>query len=338
MKTRRDTLIGLLPEDSVLISSPENIRYYSGFTGEGYLAKTASKPWTILTDGRYTTQAGRECPDLPLGKSSELEEFFSDADSTAIEGTLSVAEYEKLNGGVIETEIIDSLRRVKTDDELEKIRRAEEIGDAAFSYIIALLEPGITERTIATELEFFLKSNGAESLSFDTIAASGPNSSMPHAVPGNRKLESGDFLTLDFGCKYEGYCSDMTRTVVIGRATDEMKEVYDIVLDANMKAIDEIKPGMKCSDADAIAREYIKSKGYGEYFNHSLGHSLGLAIHEKPMLSPRDNSILEENMVVTVEPGIYIPDKFGVRIEDLVVITKTGVEVISKSDKTLMEI
>jgi len=227
-------------------------------------------------------------------------------------------------------------RMIKDETELQTIAKAEAIGDAAFTHILDYVKPGVTEADIALEIEFFMKRQGASKLSFDTIVASGPNSSMPHAQVTNRKLQMGDFVTMDFGCVYQGYCSDMTRTVAIGEPTEEMRKVYQIVFDANIRAMEAIREGVKCNEIDAVARDYIKSQGYGDYFGHGLGHGVGLDIHEEPRFSPKCDVITKENMVITDEPGIYLPGRFGVRIEDLVVVKKDGYEKLSHSDKQLI--
>jgi len=215
---------------------------------------------------------------------------------------------------------------------------AARIADKAFNRICKLIKPGITERDIALELEFYMKKLGATSTSFTSIVASGERSALPHGTATDKKIKEGEFLTLDFGCVYNGYCSDMTRTVVIGKANERQREIYSVVLEAQEKALKYIKPGVKGCDVDRVARDIIKEKGFGQYFGHGLGHSLGLEIHESPRLSPTSNDILQEGMVVTDEPGIYIPDFGGVRIEDLVLVTATGFEVLSNSPKELIEL
>lgn len=222
------------------------------------------------------------------------------------------------------TSIINKIRAIKDKSELEIIKVAQEITEAGFDYICTQLAPGKKEKDMALELETYMKKQGATGLSFDTILVSGKNSSLPHGVPGEKLIEAGDFVTMDYAASYNGYCTDMTRTVAIGHATDEMKKVYDIVLKSQLMALEAIKAGAVCRDIDKIARDYIYSKGYEGCFGHGLGHSYGLEIHETPMLNMRDTSILEEGMLMTVEPGIYLPDKFGVRIEDTVYITKDG--------------
>lgn len=234
------------------------------------------------------------------------------------------------------TKIVEDLRAIKDAGELEIIKVAQQITEAGFDYICTQLAPGKKERDMALELETFMKKNGADGLSFDTILVSGKNSSLPHGVPGEKLIEKGDFVTMDYAAAYGGYCTDMTRTVAIGYATDEMKKVYDIVLKSQLMAIDAIKAGAVCSDIDKIARDYIYSNGYEGCFGHGLGHSYGLEIHESPRLSPSDSSVLQEGVLMTVEPGIYLPDKFGVRIEDTVFVTKDGCVNLTHSPKELI--
>lgn len=376
--------------DIVFIDSPENLYYYTGFTGGEALFvmmvhkrnsnvdkrdkgnKLCSKNMCIITDSRYYEQVEKECPDIPLVRLNNstyievIKNIISGKDvspnideltegikcivkdvsnkqlNIAIEASMNLSRYLKLDAALdkhklrVASDIIDKPRMVKDDNELGLLKRAEQIGDEAFDHILTILKPGITECEISLELEFFMKKQGASKLSFDTIVASGPNSSMPHAQVTDRVVQNGDFVTMDFGCVYKGYCSDMTRTVAVGTPTDEMKKVYQIVLDANLRAMDGIKAGVKCSDIDALARGYISDKGYGDYFGHGLGHSVGLQIHEEPRFSPKCDVITEENMVITDEPGIYLPGKFGVRIEDLVVVRKDGYERLSKSPKELI--
>jgi len=198
--------------------------------------------------------------------------------------------------------------------------------------------PGIKENDIAAEIDYQMKKKGADKPSFDTIVVSGEKSAMPHGKPGERRLKKGDFVTLDFGAVYKGYHADFTRTVVIGKASKKQKKIYEIVKKAQEEAINRIKPGMLCKEADSIAREVIKKEGYGKYFGHSLGHGVGLEIHELPRLSFLSNSKIRENSVVTIEPGVYLPDFGGVRIEDTVVVRKNGIEVLTKFTKELIEI
>ncbi len=343
-------LNGILNEvEAVLITSPYNMRYFSGFSGgEGALLIEKNKR-ALFTDSRYIEIAGKEATDFEVilkRKASDLTDYINDnkIKTIAIEDSfLTVFDLKQLKSQtdcvfIEKGKEIDDIRIIKEPFEIEKIKMAEEIGDKAFSHILGYIKDGITEIEIAAELEYFMKKQGAEKTSFDTIAISGKKTSMPHGTPSDKKLQSGDFITLDFGCVYKGYCSDMTRTVVLGKANEKQKEIYNIVLSAQLKGLEAIRSGVSCAKADKEARDIIEKAGYGEYFGHSLGHGVGLLIHESPNLSPRSEMILKENMVVSCEPGIYIPDFGGVRIEDLVVVNKEGCTILSKSHKNLIEI
>ncbi len=233
-------------------------------------------------------------------------------------------------------EKISKLRSVKDDSELELIKSAQKITDEAFDYILGRIGEGKTEKELALELEFYMRSHGADKVSFDIIFVGGKNTSMPHGVPSDYKLFKGDLITIDFGADVNGYKSDMTRTVALGRITEEQNKVYNIVLEAQQKAIEQIREGIACCEIDKAARDIIKSYGYGDYFGHALGHSVGLDIHESPNFSPKCSTILKEGMILSVEPGIYLPEKFGVRIEDLVYVTKNGSINLTKSKKSLI--
>ena len=339
-----------------LAARPANIRYISGFAGtESYLYLSAERA-VILTDSRYTLQAekeGKNCGVRTIGKGTGYGELLAQLLSEDGVRTLGFEEDALLYGTAAELQeksglpagqwkplagALSTLRAVKSAEEIHKIEEAERIGDAAFSYILEELKPGVTELQIAAKLEYFMKSHGAEGTSFDTIAASGLHSAMPHAVPTDKPLEKGDFVTMDFGCRYQGYCSDMTRTVVIGKADARQKEIYQVVLEAQEAALASLRPGMTGAEGDRLARAVIEEAGYGEYFGHSLGHSVGLEIHEKPALSSREETVLAPGMIETVEPGIYIPDFGGVRIEDLVVLTEDGVRNLTRSPKNLIEL
>ena len=364
------------PVDAVLIKHPSNLYYYTGFTGGEAMflmpvnadimstyalelagisndSQAITNDWPdgyVITDSRYYEQVEKECAGLTLvkwekkGMAETIQELMVEDKKIHIvlEDDMNLAQYMKLTQVCrnclfsLGSKWIQMPRMVKDEEELAQIEQAEHIGDAAFSHILDILKPGVSEREIALELEFFMKKQGASKLSFDTIVASGPNGSMPHAQVTDRLLQSGDFVTMDFGCVYQGYCSDMTRTVAIGTPTDEMKKVYQIVLDANVRAMEQIAAGQKCSDIDAVARGYIAKQGYGAYFGHGLGHGVGLDIHEEPRFSPKCDVITTENMVITDEPGIYLPGQFGVRIEDLVVVKENGYRKLSQSEKQLI--
>lgn len=227
---------------------------------------------------------------------------------------------------------------IKNEKEIESISKAAALGDRCFSYILGYIKPGMSEKQVAAEIERFLYDNGAEGLAFDTICVSGENSNQPHGVPSDKIIEKGEFLTLDFGAVIDGFCGDMTRTIAIGSASSEMRNVYAVVLEAQLAAADFIKAGVRCFDADKIARDIITKAGYGEYFPHGLGHGVGTEVHEPPTLNSKSAEVLEKDMVVTIEPGIYIPDKFGVRIEDLAIVTDFGIinKVESKKDLIIL--
>ena len=344
--------------DAILITDPYNLRYYTGFRGgEGTALITKKGSAILITDSRYTEAAGKECYGgfkvLQFGAgvsvSELLKKYIKDEEIHTLgfeNKSISFSMYSVFVNNLCDsdtkmTEINDMLlvpRQIKTPEEIELLREAEHIGDMAFDDILGILKPGMTELEVAAELEYSMKKHGAEGFSFDTIAASGVNSSMPHAIPSEKKLEMGEFLTMDFGCVYKGYCSDMTRTVCIGKADDDMRKIYNIVLSAQLRVLDELRPGMMCKDVDKIARDYIAAQGYGDYFGHGLGHGVGLYIHESPAFNTRDTSIVKPGMIETDEPGIYLPGRFGVRIEDMILITDDGCESLAHSPKELIEL
>lgn len=354
IKRELEKILCELELDAVMITDRYNMRYIASYRGEGVILYT-NKAKYVLTDSRYTEQVERECEGYEcvdiagIGYAGNIRQILEKIKKPGIKVrvgfenfSIGYRDYSEYNEKVDCAEFIpvdgrlDAIREVKTDEEIEKLRTAESIGDAAFKHILGYLREGITERNVALELEYYMKKNGAEGLSFDTIAASGKNSSMPHAIPTDKKLENGDFLTMDFGCLYDGYCSDMTRTVAIGNASDSMRKVYDIVLKAQMESMKCIKAGAWCNEVDAVARRVIADAGYGNCFGHGLGHSVGLFIHENPRFSPKCKAVLKPGMVITVEPGIYLPGQFGVRIEDLVAVTENGFINLTESDKSLI--
>ena len=342
--------------DAMLITDPYNMRHLSGFRGgEGalYISRTQQ---VLITDSRYTEQAGKESDftviEENMGHKREqilLECIQKEEKASGIamgyeDQSLLCAQFDKLKAALpVESWVplggsVDALRRIKTEEELEYIARAEAIGDQAFAAVLKKIQPGMTELQLAAELEYEMKKAGAEGTSFSTIVASGLNSSMPHAIPGTKKLEEGDFITMDFGCLVNGYCSDMTRTVVLGKASEKQKEIYQVVLKAQLAALDAIREGVTGKSVDKVARDIIAEAGYGDCFGHGLGHSVGLFIHENPRLSPSDDTVLQAGMTETVEPGIYVPGFGGVRIEDTVVVTKDGHRNLASSPKELIEI
>ncbi len=350
---RISKLQGLLSDkgiDGVIINDEYNMRYYTSYTGgTGYLVISSNNIY-IVTDSRYVEQAEIECPRAICidvankGYPRFIADICGDEHIKTLgfeDDSMGYSQFVKLEKTLegIELspagELIKSVRRIKDSTELECIRTAEAIGDAAFSHIIGYIKQGVTEQDIAIELEYYMKRHEAEALSFDTIVASGTHSSLPHANVTSKAIENGDFITMDFGCVYKGYCSDMTRTVAVGGISKEQENIYDIVLEAQEAALAAVGPGKNCKVIDAIARDIIRDAGYGEYFGHGLGDSVGLYIHEEPRLSPGCSELLVPGMTMTVEPGIYLPGKFGVRIEDLVAITNSGYDNFTASDKTL---
>ncbi len=337
--------------DAIMITSPENIYYFSGFkSGDAVLILTANESY-IYTDSRYFIQAGEQAPlftlcDISLEPPSKRlkDEGFSKVgfEEEFVTYSAYLKLCQNLEGSGAEligiSREISRVRQVKTEKEIEYITKAANIADKAFSFILDKIEPGKTEKDIALMLEFYMLKSGADGIAFDTICASGARSAMPHGVATNKVIERGDFVTLDFGCKYEGYCCDMTRTVVCGRASHEQKKIYNTVLSAQMAALDAIKPNVDNAYVDSVARSIIEDAGYGDKFGHALGHSLGLEIHESPNLSKKSVDKLKSGILMTVEPGIYIENFGGVRIEDLVLVTYNGHINLTTSEKELIEL
>lgn len=345
-------IVDSLNADSLIVYSPYNRRYLSGFTGStGYVIISKDK-MGFVTDFRYVNQAGLECKGFEIIENrNPVEDYLADVvkkyniKKLAYEDSyMTVSFYNKLKNKLYDVELVPlleaegNIRIIKDSEELEYIEKAASIADKAFEHLLGFIKPGITEKDIGLELEFFMKKNGASKLSFDSIVASGWRSSLPHGMATDKIINSGDLLTLDYGCVYNGYCSDMTRTIVVGKADDKQREIYNVVLKAQTEALLHIKAGVLGKDIDKVARDIIKDAGYGDYFGHGLGHGVGLAVHEEPRLSQLGETPLEVNMVVTDEPGIYIPDFGGVRIEDLVVVGRDGPIVLSKSPKDLIEL
>ena len=334
-----------------LIISPENRKYFTGFeSSDGFLLVSADRS-VFITDGRYIEAAEKQITNsevVLLGKTyPQIAEFLSEMNCRhlLVESTrMTVSTYNSLKGVLknisISTDttldaIINSIRSIKTRNEVESIIKAQRIAEKAFEHILKFIKVGVTEKEIALELDFYMPRNGGEGLSFETIAVSGKNSSMPHGVPSNKKIENGDFITMDFGTLINGYHSDMTRTVAIGEASDMMAEIYGIVLEAQQAAIEKAAAGVAAKDVDFAARNVIEEAGYGKYFGHSTGHGVGVEIHEEPTVSPKSDYTLREGNIITAEPGIYIPEKFGVRIEDMLLITEDGCENLTSTPKEL---
>lgn len=338
-------------DEAILISSPENRRYFTGFpSSDGFLIVTGDDA-VLFTDSRYIEAAQKTAlcrASLVTKASKEIKFYFENKGITKIltereRLTVETADFLKkafrpcrvVPSKILEKKI-NELRMVKSPEEVDCIKKAQAIAEEAFSHILTFIKPGVTEKSIALELDFYMLSHGAEALSFETIAVTGKKTSMPHGVPDNTVVKQGDFVTMDFGAVYKGYHSDMTRTVAVGSVSPEQKKIYEIVLAAQKSALEILKKGVPCKTADAAARNIIKEKGYGEYFGHGTGHGVGIEIHETPNLSPASEAVLASGNIVTVEPGIYIPDKFGVRIEDMALITDKGFENLTCAPKELI--
>ena len=345
------TLRYITDKTAVLIFTPVNRRYLSGFASSlGYLLMTKNGN-KLFVDGRYFEAATKSAVNTEVVCfTSIIAELSEELKKQGIEKLLIETENDIAFYNLLKSRLavkvapsqslsdrLITLRSVKRKDEVESIVAAQRIAEKAFLDILNFIKVGVTEKEIAALLEYKMKSYGAEGLAFDTIAVSGKNSSLPHGVPTDKRVEAGDFITMDFGATVNGYCSDMTRTVAVGFATDKMREVYETVLSAQEEVIKTVKAGIICRDADAAARDIIKSAGYGEYFNHSTGHGVGLEIHEMPRLGQNaDKPTLRAGQVVTDEPGIYLPEKFGVRIEDMLLIEKNGCKHLTNSPKDLI--
>lgn len=342
--------INKLPKnvDGALIVSPENRRYFTGFNAsDGFLFITKSGS-VFLTDSRYIEAAKNKiiCCEVEeqKGKLMDYAKRFNCKVLAVEADRLTVTQLKNLrkalHGIKLTTvgtdKIIDSFRAVKNEAEIENICKAQRIAEAAFDHILGFIKVGVTEKEVALELDHYMLSHGADGLSFETIAISGANTSKPHGVPTDKKIEHGDFVTMDYGAVVNGYHSDMTRTVAVGAASDEQKKIYKIVFEAQLAVLRVLKNGVKCSDADKAARDVITEASYGEYFRHSTGHGVGIEIHEKPFISPKSTATLRSGNVVTDEPGIYIPGKFGVRIEDMALITENGCKNLTKAPKELI--
>ncbi|MFA5528782.1 MAG: aminopeptidase P family protein [Peptostreptococcales bacterium] len=333
--------------DILLLTKDVNKTYYSGFKSTSfYLLLTRDEDF-LLTDFRYIEDAQEKSSlysIIELSADATLYDFlkpFRGAKCGFEEKDLRVADYEKLlysfgrENMIPFQEHVELQRMIKDRYECACIESAAKIADDAFAHILNFIQKDRTEKEVALELEMHMRKSGADGLSFDTIVASGIHSSKPHAHLTDKPIEHGDFITMDFGCMVNGYCSDMTRTIALGAISEEQEKVYEIVKKAQIKALESISAGKITSEVDNIARSMIKYDGYGSNFGHGLGHSVGLEVHEEPRLSPTCTISLEENMVVTVEPGIYLPQRFGVRIEDLVIVKKDGIINLTKSDKNL---
>lgn len=336
--------------DALLVTSRESVYYLSGFSGSsGDLLITHDAAY-IFCDFRYTAQAAQQAPfylrkDINGSIYKNLNEvlFIHHVSRLGVEDReLSHAAYKGMQHSFKDISVIgigdmlSSLRTVKDYTELENMRTAARIADEAFAETVKLMKPGMTEIEVAAELEYHMRKRGSSGTSFETIVASGVNSAKPHGTASSKVLEHRDLVVMDFGCIYNGYCSDMTRTVAVGEASAEQRAVYNSVLFTQLKVLSAIGPGMLCADMDKLARNVLDTLGYAQYFGHSLGHGVGINVHEQPTLSPKSTGKLVSGTVVTVEPGIYLDGNFGVRIEDTVIITDNSIENLTNSTKELV--
>lgn len=336
--------------DGVIIVQPENLRYFSAFTGgEGALVIGLDQA-VLWTDSRYTEQAANQSGawyDIKNHRNALSASIRSSLNDMEIgvaayeENFLTHFMYENISDGALCGFLpcdLTSLRAVKEPYELKATRKASNIADRAFADLLPYIKPGVTEKELAARLESNMLLLGSEEKSFTTIVASGKRSAMPHGTASPKVVEAGDFVTFDFGAVWEGYHSDITRTVVVGKASQAQKDFYNLILEGQKLGVSLIKAGVSRREVDFAVRNYFARYHVSQYFTHSLGHGTGLEIHEQPVLSPRSTGVLEENMIVTVEPGLYIEGKFGVRIEDSVAVTANGCEILTKTPKDLMEL
>jgi Xaa-Pro aminopeptidase len=327
----------------------------TGFTGSaGYAVISLDDAW-LFTDFRYATQALSQVTTFQVmeyGPSNAFELIATTLRDHRIHrmgfeqnhityGAFhnSYANFFGPHFELVPTEgIIEKLRRIKDPEEITLIKKAVQLADEAFEHILTVVKPGLTEKAVALELEMHMRQRGATQVSFETIVASGPRSALPHGVASDRLICNDEFVKFDFGALFQHYCSDMTRTIMMGKPTEQHRQIYNIVREAQAHVLSHLRPGMTGREGDALARKVIEKYGYGEHFGHGTGHSLGMEIHENPRLSLTEESILEPGIVITVEPGIYLPGFGGVRIEDIVVITESGCEILTRSSKDFMSI
>ena len=338
---------------AAVVADPSNMFYLTGgYTGEGMVFLSRNRR-VIVTDFRYTEQAENQAPGYEVQMTEKDRNAFQViAELAQSEGItcvrtetnfLSVDRFEKLRAALGEEiscvsleEAPQILRQVKTPTEILAIRKACNITADAFRAILPKIREGMTEKELQIELDFTMLKLGADTTAFDTIIAAGEHGSLPHAIPGNRAIRQGDMITMDFGAKVGNYCADMTRTVALGKPSEEMRRIYDTVLRAQMMCEDALSAGKNCYDIDKLARDYIDARGYAGRFGHGLGHSVGIDIHEEPRLSPSCQEILKAGVVITVEPGVYVPGVGGVRIEDTCLVRENGCEALTDAEKQLI--
>jgi Xaa-Pro aminopeptidase len=334
--------------EGILFFDMSNIRYLIGFTGSDGVLFVGGKGNVLLVDGRYTTQAKQEVTDCDIieyrDKVDGLAALILDHNMKVIgfeSYALTCDIYFKLMNRLNDVNLeplsseIRSIRAIKDTQEIDRIRKAASIASQALQSILNNIQPGISEKDIALTLESKMKELGGEALAFETIVASGSNSALPHAKPGSREIENGDFVVIDYGTVYQGYHSDETCTVAVGSINQKQREAYQIVKDAHDRALDAVKDGVPCREIDRIARGCLEKAGFDQYFSHGTGHGVGLEIHEHPTISSTSDDCLTSGMIITIEPGIYIPGQWGIRIEDMVAVERDGCEILSMVPKHL---
>lgn len=354
LKSRRQRLLRFFEElelDLLLIEHPLNLRYLAGFSGsEGALLLTPEGGWFVC-DSRYTVQASKEVSGLSVVEQAQRQEGIADlvrragARRVGFEAAhTTVSSHQGLATRLPDVVLVavgpelDTVRNCKDAAELEQLARVAGLASASLEAIVPLIRPGMAEAELALQLEFEMRRRGADGRGFDIIVASGPRGAMPHGRASDKQIQSGELVTIDFGAVLDGYHSDETVTVAVGPVTERQLQVYETVREAHDLAIEAVRPGVSCRELDAIARDFIKKQGFGDYFGHGLGHGVGLDIHEKPVLSPRSDAVVEEGMVFTIEPGIYIPGFGGVRIEDTVAVTADGCRLLTQVPKMLKQL
>jgi Xaa-Pro aminopeptidase len=332
----------------LVVSDLTNVRYLCGFTGTAGMAVVTPQEAWFITDFRYQSQAAQQVPDeysiviaerglwreaARLLKKAKVGRIGFEAEHTSVATLEEIESLIKPAQAVSTKRVVEDLRLHKDDDEIAIIRQAVQIIDECFDYICGVMKPGMTEREVSNELLQQMKARGASGSSFETIVASGQRGALPHGIASDKQLAAGEMITIDMGAVFNGYCSDCTRTVSLGKVSREQQKIYETVWRAQTEAAVALKPGLSCRAADAVARKVIDEAGYGEYFGHGLGHGVGLEIHEQPRLSKLGKGTLKPGMIVTCEPGIYIEGVGGVRIEDMLVITKDGAETLTRARK-----
>ena len=333
--------------DALLVTSPEGIRYFSGFTGSEALLLLTRNGSFLVVDSRYASQARGESKATTVVESeSKTKEVSGHARKLGLKKVgfepqrISVAQHGELkSAGTVELvpvpEVLERARMVKDAGELRRLKKAATISSKSFLEIVSSIEVGAKEKDIALRLEFQIRNNGAEAIPFPIIVASGKRGALPHGLASVKRVGRGEFVTIDFGAVYKGYCSDETCTVMVGKPTARQKKVYRAVKDAHDKAISTVRPGVRVGQVDSAARKMIEKAGMERYFKHGTGHGVGLAVHEEPRIAPKQNVVAEESMVFTIEPGVYIPGWGGVRIEDTIRVTRQGCEPLSSVPKEL---